>query len=297
MFLAVPTGNGRPLRVAPLATILLVLLNVGAASWILPAAGRVASERRIAERDLVVATADCKTSTEGRPQAATAARLESARAAARTARRLALDATDPFACWGYRAGAAPWRAVSALFVHTDALHLCGNLLVLALVGALLEQAWGAAGVLLLYLAAGAGSLYVDARFGPPALLLGASGAVAALFGAYCLRFRGSPLLFRYMHLVYLRPHSGSFAVPCLVVAALWLVQQVAASLIEWRSGDGGVAFVSHLVGFGLGLGAALAAGLVATHLRSDPVVAVPRTPRWTPHWPGSGCAPRSTSGS
>jgi membrane associated rhomboid family serine protease len=148
--------------------------------------------------------------------------------------------------------------VSALFVHADALHLATNLVLLALVGAQLEQAWGPAGVLALFLAAGALSLHVDACSVPTGLVVGASGGVAALLGAYCVRFRRAHLRWRWVHLVFLRPRAGTFDVPCLVLGAVWLAQQAGGLWMARRAGDESVAFVSHLAGFALGMVAAVA---------------------------------------
>ena len=254
MFLAAPTGNGRTLRVAPLATVCLVLLDVGVAAWTIPMSGRLDWERREARLELAGPARPwgIEAPRFAVPGGDGVRRVEAARHGALDARLAVLDAEDPFQNWCYRAGSAPWRAVSALFLHADVLHLVSNLLVLAFVGAHLEQVWGPAGLLLLYLSAGALSLVVDARTGPPTFLLGASGGVAALFGAYTVRLRRHPWRCRYVHLVYLRPHTGAFDVPCFAVAALWLAQQAIGAVWMRESGDGTVAFVSHLAGFALG---------------------------------------------
>jgi membrane associated rhomboid family serine protease len=279
MFLAAPTGNGRPLRVAPLATVCLVLLNVAVAAWTLPTSGRLDWERHEARLELAgpVRPWGIEEPRFAAPGGDVARRrVEAARHGALDARLAALDAEDPFQNWCYRAGSAPWRAVSALFLHADVLHLVSNLLVLAFVGAHLEQVWGPAGILLLYLSVGALSLVVDARTGPPTFLLGASGGVAALFGAYTVRLRRHPWRCHYVHLVYLRPHAGVFDVPCFAVAALWLAQQAIGAVWMQESGEGSVAFVSHLAGFALG---AAAAGVMwLLRLEGDSLAASPGFP-------------------
>jgi membrane associated rhomboid family serine protease len=256
MFVAVPTGHREPLRVAPLASVLLVLLNVAAAGWVLPQSDRLGWERQLVRRELAPPRPPA---VDG--AAADLGRRDTARRAALTARLAVLEAADPFETWGYRLGAAPWRAVSALFVHADALHLGANILFLALVGAQLEQVWGPAGLLGLFLAAGALALHVDACSAPTALVVGASGGVAALLGAYCVRFRRARLRWVYVHLVYLRPQVGRFEMPCLGLGAVWLAQQTVGLWLARRAGDDSIAFVSHLCGFGLGM---LAAVLVET---------------------------------
>lgn len=82
----------------------------------------------------------------------------------------------------------PARLFSALFLHGDFGHLFGNMLFLVLLGLLVEGALGPGLFLALYLLGGVGgSLFSLAwRWGESGAMLGASGAIAALMGAYCV---------------------------------------------------------------------------------------------------------------
>lgn len=243
MIVFAPLGNNVGWRRAPWGTVLLLCANLLVAAWTLPASERLRWERQRAERDFAVQS-----------QGSAPPPVERARRSALAARLAAVDAADPFENYGYRRGAGPGRAVTALFVHADPLHLCANLLFLAFLGAWLEQAVGATGPLVLYLAAGAAALAADARLGSPGLVLGGSGGVAAILGAYCVAFRRRPLRLGYAHLIYLRPHFGTFDVPVWLLGGLWTLQQALGYVLAARSGDASVAFVSHLAGFAIGIG-------------------------------------------
>jgi membrane associated rhomboid family serine protease len=264
MFFALPIGNGVPLRSVPLACALVLCVQVACAAWTLPRAATQRCERARLARE---ATLDV---------AAPAPALDAAWRAAHAARGAVVDAQDPFEHWGFRRGDGPLHAVPALFVHADALHLVANLVLLAVLGAYLEQAWGAAGFLLLFLIGGAASLHADAAAGPPTIVLGASGGVAALLGAYCIVYRRHPIRWGTLHFIYLRPHVGSFRMPCAWVGIGWIALQVVGWILARRAGDTSIAYLSHLIGFGCGVVAAAVVAAVSA-LRGSPVAAAPRT--------------------
>jgi len=171
----------------------------------------------------------------------------------------AANAAEPFATWGYRAGDAGVQALSALFVHADAVHLITNLLVLAIASACLEQVWGSSPTLLLFLGAGAAAIAFDARFAAAdARVVGASAGVSALLGACFVRFRACRLGFAYIYLEYLRPRTGRFQMSCAAVGLLWAVQQTVGVAWSAWSGDTSVAFASHVGGSAAGIAVALA---------------------------------------
>jgi membrane associated rhomboid family serine protease len=80
--------------------------------------------------------------------------------------------------------------VTANFLHAGWLHLIGNMWFLWLAGAILEDTWGRVIYPVFYFAAGAAALQFHAWFNPGSSVptLGASGAVAALMGAFLMRF-------------------------------------------------------------------------------------------------------------
>src|SRR5690348_11971383 len=80
--------------------------------------------------------------------------------------------------------------LTANFLHGGWLHLIGNMWFLWLAGAILEDTWGRIIYTIFYVVAGAAALVVHTWFNSGSLVptLGASGAVAALMGAFLIRF-------------------------------------------------------------------------------------------------------------
>jgi len=255
MFITAPLAPRARLRTVPLATVFLVSANLAAASWTAVERAPLAGERDTARAASVVPEADTS-------------RLATLRRAALGAELAAIDARDPVHALSYERGSLPARAVSALFVHATAMHVLTNVLVLAVAGACLEQVWGPAIVLALFVGAGTAGLVLDARCGGPGLLVGASSGVAALLGACFVRFRRRSVAFGFVHLEYLRPRWGRFQLPVAVLGLAWLVVQAMGAIADSSGGHSGVAFVAHLAGAGAGIGTAL---LVAPHPRSRPV--------------------------
>ena len=167
--------------------------------------------------------------------------------------------SDVAATWGYRHGAEWPRALSALFVHADALHLFTNLVALALAGACLEQAWGGARTAFLFLIAGATAIAFDARAaGSTHTIVGASAGVSALLGACFVRFRHRRVRFVYVYLEYLRPRTGRVRISCAALGVAWAAQQSLGAAWSACSGDDRVAFASHVAGTAAGIAFAMA---------------------------------------
>src|ERR1051325_259739 len=84
----------------------------------------------------------------------------------------------------------PITYLTANFLHGGWLHLIGNMWFLWLAGFVLEDVWGRVAYALVYLASGAVALQFHAWMYPASMAptLGASGAVAALMGAFLVRF-------------------------------------------------------------------------------------------------------------
>jgi membrane associated rhomboid family serine protease len=151
---------------------------------------------------------------------------------------------------------------TALFLHSSWLHLAGNLAYLWVFGMPVERSAGGFFLALLFLLGGALAYLIVAIRLPDlrAPIIGASGAVSAVVGAYLGLFP-SRRMGLYLPLgLYLQ-----FArVPALVVIGSWFTLQLVYSLFGPITGS--VAWWTHLAGFTLGLiFAMLARGL--SHLR------------------------------
>ena len=77
---------------------------------------------------------------------------------------------------------APWRLITYGLVHFDALHLCGNLLGLALFGPVAARAFGFSGLLMLLWGSTALAGVAISLLGTPGVTLGISGGVMGLLG-------------------------------------------------------------------------------------------------------------------
>ena len=149
--------------------------------------------------------------------------------------------------------------VTSLFIHASWLHLLGNLAYLWVFGIKVEQRLGSVGIILIFLLGGAlANVIVTLRV--PQLdtpIIGASGAVSAVVGAYLGLFPGRRIgLFLPLGL-YLQ-----FArVPALLVIGSWFTLQLLYTV--FGPINGAVAWWTHLAGFALGLSFALVARALA----------------------------------
>lgn len=139
----------------------------------------------------------------------------------------------------------PWvSAFTSMFVHSGALHLLGNLVALFVVGMGVEDRLGRWRYLLSYLLFGLVAVYGFAYTSPhsSAPLIGASGAIAGVLGAYLvLNPRG--------RIVSLVPPVVVVRLPVWVVLGYWFV-------LQWLSlGDeeSNVAYTAHIYGFAAGM--------------------------------------------
>lgn len=138
---------------------------------------------------------------------------------------------------------SPRRLLSAMFLHSGAMHLLGNMLFLLALGLLLEGAIGSLRMLLLYMLGGfgAGVISVLWRWGESGAGLGASGAIAAVMGAFCVVWGRQRVRFFYWFGVvfdYVRA-------PALWLFPVWLGWEVYKLLF---SDQEGVAFDAHIGG-------------------------------------------------
>lgn len=148
----------------------------------------------------------------------------------------------------------PVTYLTASFLHGGWLHLIGNMWFLWLAGFVLEDAWGRALYSIVYLVAGAVALQFYAWMSPHSLAptLGASGAVAALMGAFLVRF---PKM-RIEMLWFFSFRVRRFKAPAFYLLPLWLLMEVFYGSLFGSSS--GVAHWAHVGGFAFGALAALA---------------------------------------
>lgn len=156
------------------------------------------------------------------------------------------------------------RLVTALFLHADWAHLLGNLVFLLIFGLPAERTMGSWRFLLLFLLGGAvancAAVFSIER--PDHIIIGASGAVSAVIGAYLALFPGARLgvvLPLGLFLQFVRA-------PAPLLIGIWALLQVVFTFIG--PAFGAVAWAAHLTGFAFGvLFALLARAAIARRMR------------------------------
>ncbi|MBM4439757.1 MAG: rhomboid family intramembrane serine protease [Candidatus Rokubacteria bacterium] len=154
-------------------------------------------------------------------------------------------------------GEFPAPAVSvftSMFLHGGLFHIAGNMLYLWIFGDNVEDTLGHARFLLLYLLAGVAAVAAQTVVNPASQvpMVGASGAISGVLGAYLLLFPRASILTLIMFGFFVR----FVQVPALIVLGFWIVVQFFNGLISFGARGtegGGVAWFAHIGGFLAGL--------------------------------------------
>ncbi|MGH9461841.1 MAG: rhomboid family intramembrane serine protease [Vicinamibacteria bacterium] len=143
--------------------------------------------------------------------------------------------------------------LSSLFLHGGWMHLLGNMYLLWLCGCCIEDIWGRPVYAVLYATSGLAACLAHAAAFPDsqAPLVGASGAIAGLMGAFLVRLHATRIRFFYMYWI----HWGTFYAPAWVMLPLWLSSQFIYAFMHDEASP--VAFWAHVGGFLFGAVAAL----------------------------------------
>jgi len=143
---------------------------------------------------------------------------------------------------------------TAMFVHGGFMHLAGNMLFLWIFGDNVEDRLGHLRFVVFYFACGAVAALSQALLNPESVvpMVGASGAIAGVMGAYLLLYPRSRVLMLFPFPVFL------FELPALVFLVMWFVVQFLNGVnqlpvFEKDAITGGVAFWAHVAGFIAGL--------------------------------------------
>jgi membrane associated rhomboid family serine protease len=164
--------------------------------------------------------------------------LESGRSVARVA-------SDP--------GAIPplETLVTSMFLHGSILHVAGNMLYLFIFGAAVEEAMGHLRFVLFYFACGIAAALAMLAFTPTSNVpvIGASGAIAGVLGAYFVLYPRAKILtilpiFVLMYFV---------EIPAIAYLLVWFVAQLYSGLTQTGETAGGVAWWAHVGGFLFGM--------------------------------------------
>jgi rhomboid family protein len=149
--------------------------------------------------------------------------------------------------------------ITALFLHAGFAHIAGNMLYLFIFGPAIEERMGWRRYLIFYLLAGIIAGLAMVAMGPESRIpvVGASGAIAGILGAYLALFPGGRISALFPVFFFVRV----LEIPAIVYLIVWFALQLYSGLAS-GSGPviGGVAWWAHVGGFlfGLAMGPLLA---------------------------------------
>lgn len=148
--------------------------------------------------------------------------------------------------------------VSSMFLHGGWFHLFANMWFLRIFGDNVEAAFGKVRFLLFYLFAGIAAAFVQYLFAPSSSIpmLGASGAIAGVLGAYLVLFPSA----RITSFVFIIFYITVIDIPAWFYLPYWFLLQLFSGIGQINAGtlatSGGVAFLAHAGGFVAGVLAA-----------------------------------------
>jgi membrane associated rhomboid family serine protease len=139
--------------------------------------------------------------------------------------------------------------ITSMFLHGGFLHLAGNMLYLWVFGDNIEDRMGPGRFLLFYVICGIAAALAQAlpNTSSEIPMIGASGAVSGVLGAYLMLYPRTPVLVAIPLLVVLY----TFHMPAVIVLGIWFVGQLLSSVLQ--AGEAGIAFRAHVGGFVAGL--------------------------------------------
>jgi membrane associated rhomboid family serine protease len=168
-------------------------------------------------------------------------------------------ANDFVVYFGLVPAAFSWANVfTSMFVHGGFLHVGGNMLYLWIFGDNVEDQVGHGRFLVFYLACGTIAALAQTMISPHSVvpMVGASGAIAGVMGAYFVLYPRS----RIVSLVFLFIFIQVVEIPAIFFLGFWFLMQFLSgigSIATTAQSAGGVAFWAHVAGFAAGLGGIL----------------------------------------
>lgn len=149
--------------------------------------------------------------------------------------------------------AASWiKILSSMFLHGGWFHIVSNMWILIIFGDNIEDRMGGARYLLFYLLSGAAAALLQAFLHPASgiPMVGASGAIAGVLGAYLV-------LYPHARIASLVPIFFVFTlveIPALIFLGFWFIAQLFSGWLALAGADmSGVAWWAHIGGFVFGL--------------------------------------------
>ncbi|MBI5026729.1 MAG: rhomboid family intramembrane serine protease [Nitrospirae bacterium] len=141
---------------------------------------------------------------------------------------------------------------TSMFMHGGLFHIAGNMLYLWIFGNNIEDKLGRMRFIIFYLLCGIIAAYSHAIIEPSSNvpMIGASGAVSGILGAYVLLFPKA----RVHTLIFLGFFIQVVRIPALIVIGFWAIIQFVNGIISTATiPQGGVAWFAHIGGFLIGI--------------------------------------------
>jgi membrane associated rhomboid family serine protease len=141
--------------------------------------------------------------------------------------------------------------ITSMFVHAGFFHFAGNMLYLWIFGNNVEDSMGKLRFAMFYLLSGLGAAFAQILVNPASRIpmVGASGAISGVLGAYLLLFPHA----RVLTLIPLGFFTQIAEIPAMIVLGFWIVVQIVNGLLTFNFEGGGVAVFAHIGGFVVGM--------------------------------------------
>jgi membrane associated rhomboid family serine protease len=146
----------------------------------------------------------------------------------------------------------PLTIFTSMFMHGGFAHIIGNMWFLYIFGDNVESILGHVKYFMFYLACGIGAALAQFFVEPASQvpMIGASGAVAGVLGAYMIRFPKARVHVLAVIIIFIT----TFVVPAQIVLGLWFLMQLSGGLGSLGvDTTGGVAWFAHIGGFIIGI--------------------------------------------
>jgi len=141
--------------------------------------------------------------------------------------------------------------LTSMFMHGGWLHIIGNMIYLWAFGPVIEEAMGSFRFLFFYLAGGLVAMFAQFMADPWSTVpvLGASGAIAAVMGAFIVTFPRDRIRTLLWILIFIRVTY----IPAIFLIGFWFVIQLMNAGSVAQVSTGGVAYLAHVAGFLFGV--------------------------------------------
>jgi len=141
--------------------------------------------------------------------------------------------------------------LTSMFLHGSWFHIIGNMWFLWVFGDNVEDAMGPLRFVVFYVLCGLAAVAAQVLLTPtsPLPMVGASGAIGGVMGAYALLYPRVPVHL----LVFLGFYVDRIAVPAFLMLGYWFVLQLLGGIPSLGGDGGGVAFFAHVGGFLAGI--------------------------------------------